>query len=93
MRRDLGLGIWRGGRRGNLLGREDGWDQIGTRVGGDVEHRVDSIGQHGERVLGHEQPDQSEDYPTGVSFDEPDDDDEEEGGEGGGYEWGDLRKY
>jgi hypothetical protein len=46
---------------GDDLGGDDGGDQVGASVGRDVEDRVDAVGQQSERVLGHEEPDQSHD--------------------------------
>lgn len=48
-------------RGGDDLGRDDGGDQVGAGVGRNVEDRVDAVGQHSERILGHEEPDQSHD--------------------------------
>lgn len=56
------LGLGRGaldGRRG--LGGHEGRNDIGARVGGDVEDGVDAVGEQGEGELGREEPDEGED--------------------------------
>lgn len=50
-------------RRGGALGgRDDGRDDSGASVGREVEDRVDAVGEHGDRVLGREKPDQGHHY-------------------------------
>ncbi len=62
VRGELGLSIRRrAGGRGDRLGREDSGDEVRSGVGGDVEDGVDAVGEHGERVLRREEPDQSHD--------------------------------
>lgn len=57
VRRILGLAVGRStGSGGQLLGREDCGDEISAGVCRDVEDGVNAIGKEGERVLGHEQP-------------------------------------
>lgn len=46
----------RGCGRGKNLGRNDRGDHVGASVGRDVENRVDGVGEHGQRILGHEEP-------------------------------------
>lgn len=62
----LRLGAGGGARgRGDLLRRADGRDQVGAGVGGDVEDRVDGVGQQGQRVLRGEEPDEGHDCGEG----------------------------
>lgn len=57
----LGLGAGRGtGGRGHLGRGHESRDQVRTSIGSDVEDRVDGEGKHGDRVLGHEEPDKGQ---------------------------------
>lgn len=57
----LGVGGGRAGR-GDDLGRDDGGDQVRAGIGSHVEDGVDAVGEHGEGVLRHEQPDKCHCY-------------------------------
>ncbi len=53
------LGSGRGPSGGiNLLGRDDSRNQGRADICGDVEDRVNAVGEEGQHVLGHEEPDQ-----------------------------------
>lgn len=52
------LGSWRGTSSSGLLRWLEGWKEIGSGVGRNVENGVDSEWEHGERVLRREEPDE-----------------------------------
>lgn len=57
--RILGLAVGGSGSTWNqLLGRSNGWDNVGTGVCGDVKDRVDAVREERKRVLGHKEPDE-----------------------------------
>lgn len=58
----LGLGAGRSsGGRGHLGRGHESRDQVRAGIGSDVEDRVDGEGKHGDRILGHEEPDKGQD--------------------------------
>lgn len=57
----------RTGGRAQLLRWDNRWDQVCANVGGDVENRIDAVGEQSERPLGHKEPHKSHHYEVSRS--------------------------